>query len=112
MFIRRKKVQSIGLILLGLLSCLPRWDGFEYLANPLKEIRVIDQLLGHLNNSHLLSVIAGAIITGIIQSSTATVGIIMGFLSNGVMNIDTGIAIMLGSNIGMRKQDQPNQVST
>ena len=60
---------------------------------------MIDLLLEQLDNSYVLSILAGAIITGIIQSSTATVGIIMG-LSNGSHGIYTGVAIMLGSNIG------------
>ena len=100
LFIRNKKVQSIGLILLGISFVFTAMGGFEYLARPLGESAFMSPLLLSLNDSYLLSVIAGMILTGIIQSSTATTGIIMGFLTNGAMDIDTGVAIILGSNIG------------
>ena len=100
LLIRNKKVQSIGLILLGISFVFTAMEGFEYLATPLGDSAFMSPLLLSLNDSYLLSVIAGMILTGIIQSSTATTGIIMGFLTNGAMDIDTGVAIILGSNIG------------
>ncbi|MCQ6276270.1 Na/Pi cotransporter family protein [Bacillus sp. V3B] len=100
LFAGKKKIQSMGLILLGISLVFTAMGGFEHLATPLKEIGFMDQLLSSLNDSYLLSVLTGAVITGIIQSSTATTGIIMGFLTSGAMSVDTGVAIMLGSNIG------------
>lgn len=100
LFIPVRKIQSIGMILLGISFVFMAMNGFEHLAIPLKQMGIIDLLLLSLDNSYILSILAGAMITGIIQSSTATTGIIMGFLSSGAMDIDTGIAIMLGSNIG------------
>ena len=100
LFIRKKKMQSIGLILLGISFVFTAMGGFEYLARPLGKSAFMSPLLLSLDDSYLLSVLAGIILTGIIQSSTATTGIIMGFLTNGSMHIDTGVAIMLGSNIG------------
>jgi phosphate:Na+ symporter len=100
LFMKKKKLQSTGLILLGISFVFMAMDGFEYLANPLRELAMIDTLLSNLDESYLLSVIAGTIITALIQSSTATTAIIMGFLSSGAINLDTGIAILLGSNIG------------
>ena len=100
LFMKKKKFQSTGLILLGISFVFMAMGGFEYLAIPLKEFGIIDTLLSNLDKSYLLSVIAGTIITAVIQSSTATTAIIMGFLSSGALNLDTGIAILLGSNIG------------
>ncbi len=100
LFIQKGKVQSFGMILLGVSFVFLAMKGFGHLAVPLKQMGMIDLLLEQLDNSYVLSILAGAIITGIIQSSTATVGIIMGFLATGAMDIDTGVAIMLGSNIG------------
>lgn len=100
LFIPRGKVQSIGLILLGISFVFMAMNGFGKLAIPLKQLGIIDSLLLTLDTSYLFSILAGAIITGIIQSSTATVGILMGFLSTGAMDIDTAVAVMLGSNIG------------
>jgi len=100
LFTGKKKPQSFGLVLLGIFFLFTAMGGFEYLAGPLKEIGIIDRFLLSLKESYLLGVLAGAVITGIIQSSTATTGIIMGFLSHGAIEIDTGVAILLGSNIG------------
>ncbi|MBB6446377.1 Na/Pi symporter [Bacillus benzoevorans] len=100
LFIPRGKVQSFGMILLGISFIFMAMNGFGRLAIPLKQLGIIDMLLLTLDNSYIWSILTGTIITGIIQSSTATVGIIMGFLSSESMDIDTGVAIMLGSNIG------------
>ncbi|WNS74348.1 Na/Pi symporter [Bacillus sp. DTU_2020_1000418_1_SI_GHA_SEK_038] len=96
----KRNVRNIGLILLGISAVFSAMGGFEYLAGPLRSIDFVNQLLLQLKESYLLSILAGTIITAIIQSSTATTGIIMGFLSGGAFGLDTGIAIMLGSNIG------------
>lgn len=100
LFMKIKKLQSVGLILLGISFVFMAMDGFEYLALPLKKYGIIDHFISLMNDNLLLSVTAGIIITAIIQSSTATTAIIMGFLSAGSMDLDTGIAILLGSNIG------------
>lgn len=94
------KVRSIGIILLGLSFVFTAMKGFEYIAGPLSNLSVISESIYQLNNNHFFSVLVGIIITAIIQSSTATTGIVMGFLSGNVFGIDTGIAIMLGANIG------------
>jgi phosphate:Na+ symporter len=100
LFTMRKKWQSIGVVLLGISFVFMAMGGFESLAEPLREFGVIDRLLHTLNESYLIAVITGAIITGIIQSSTATTGIIMGFLTGGAIELDSAIAVILGSNIG------------
>ncbi|MEH7124088.1 Na/Pi symporter [Bacillus sp. JJ1773] len=100
LLIGNRNVRSIGLILLGISAVFAAMGGFEYLAGPLRSIEFVNQLLIELKGSYLLSILAGTIITAIIQSSTATTGIIMGFLSGGAFGLDTGIAMMLGSNIG------------
>jgi phosphate:Na+ symporter len=100
LLLRNSTIRSIGTIFLGLSFIFTAMNGFEYLATPISELPFMNQSFIELNNSHFLSVIAGIIITAIIQSSTATTGIVMGFLTGNVFGIDTGIAIMLGANIG------------
>lgn len=97
---RKRKLRSIGLIIFGIASVFTSMNGFERLAGPLSSIEFVHHLLLHLDDSYLYSILTGTFITAIIQSSTATTGIIMGFLTNRVVQLDTGIAIMLGSNIG------------
>lgn len=100
LFLPSAKGRSIGIIFLGLSFVFTAMNGFEYLAAPVSNLPFMTYSINQLDSSHLLSVLAGVFITAIIQSSTATTGIVMGFLTTDVFAIDTGIAIMLGANIG------------
>lgn len=100
MLFNHLKIRSSGSILFGMSAVFIAIQGFEYLATPLTELSSVESILTMLNNSHLLSVLFGMILTALIQSSTAMTGITMGFLSGDVLKLDSGIAIMLGSNIG------------
>ena len=97
---KNKSLRSSGLALLGLSSVFAAMRGFEYLAGSVKDNDMVNHWLLTLDGNYLFAVAAGIVLTAIIQSSTATTGIIMGFLTAGAMDLDTGIAIMLGSNIG------------
>lgn len=97
---KNKKVRSIGMLIFGIASVFTAMKGFELLAFPLTSIPFIQQSILSINDSIFLSLLTGAGITAIIQSSTAMTGIAMGFLTAGLLKLDAGIAIMLGANIG------------
>lgn len=97
---RHKNTRSIGYILFGIAAVFISMNGFKTLAKPMTDIHFVEQTITLMDNSHLVGILIGAIITGIIQSGTALIGIAMGFLSEGMIQIQTGIALMLGSNIG------------
>jgi phosphate:Na+ symporter len=59
---------------------------------------VIDVLSGSSNA--LLALVAGAVITALIQSSSATTGIVIALAAAGLVDLPTGIAIILGANVG------------
>lgn len=99
-FLKNKNAKAFGLILLGMATVFAAMSGFKYLAKPLSSLPIIQQLIIDMNESYLLSVGVGAIITALIHSSSATTGIIMGFLSSQLLTIGAGIAVMLGANIG------------
>lgn len=98
--IRINKIRSIGLFFYGLGAIFMALFGFERLATPVADSKVIGPFLLALEENTLLAVLAGCIITAIIQSSTAMTGIAMGFLQANVISLPVGIATMLGSNIG------------
>ncbi|MBP1949313.1 Na/Pi symporter [Virgibacillus litoralis] len=101
MLIKRNNIlRNSGIALIGLSAVFGAMWGFKTLAAPLTEMAFIDQLFLTLDNNLFLAVIAGAIICAIIQSSTATTGITMGFIATGSLNLDTAVAIVLGANIG------------
>lgn len=61
---------------------------------------VISWFLEQSQQSLLWGVVAGALLTAVIQSSAATIAIVMGLASVQVVSIELGIAIVLGANIG------------
>jgi phosphate:Na+ symporter len=97
---KNKAVRSIGMLLFGIASVFTAMKGFELLAHPLTSLSFINSFILSINDNIVLSLLTGAIVTAIIQSSTAMTGIAMGFLTAGLLQLDAGIAIVLGANIG------------
>jgi phosphate:Na+ symporter len=97
---RMKPFFNIGCILFGLGSIFVAMNGFEHLAADIVALPLASSLFTLADQYHYAGIGIGTVVTAVIQSSTATTGIIMGFLSSHSLTIDTGIAIMLGSNIG------------
>lgn len=58
------------------------------------------QLLGFLTNNRLLAVLVGTAITGIIQSSSATTVMVVGFVNAGILNLTQAVGVIMGANIG------------
>lgn len=58
------------------------------------------QLLGFLTNNRLLAIIVGALITAIIQSSSATTVMVVGFVNASIINLTQAVGVIMGANIG------------
>ncbi len=57
-------------------------------------------ILEHLTSSPLKGLILGIVVTAVIQSSSATTVMVVGFVNSGIMNITQSIGVLMGSNIG------------
>lgn len=57
-------------------------------------------LLRFLTNNRLLGVLMGALITAIIQSSSATTVMVVGFVNAGILNLTQAVGVIMGANIG------------
>ncbi|MCM3122464.1 Na/Pi symporter [Mesobacillus sp. AQ2] len=97
---RNRTWQNLGAISFGIAAIFAAMRGFTFLADPVTSLPAVEHALANLNNSHWISIFTGTIVTGMIQSSTAMTGIVMGFLSEGTLSMDSAIAAMLGANIG------------
>lgn len=97
---RNRTWQNLGAISFGIAAIFAAMRGFTFLADPVTSLPAVEQALANLNNSHWISILTGTIVTGMIQSSTAMTGMVMGFLSEGTLSMDSAIAAMLGANIG------------
>lgn len=89
-----------GGIVFGLGCIFVALNGFESLAEPLKQFPIIEESLVFTNDFPNASILIGTVMTAIIQSSTAATGISMSFLNEGVFSLPSAIGIMLGANIG------------
>lgn len=83
---------GIGLFLYGITAM---GEGLEYAAGS-----KMKKILGALTKNRLLAVIMGALVTGLIQSSTATTVMVVGFVNAGLMNLAQAVGVIMGANIG------------
>ena len=100
-FILGKKTsrKNIGSILVGFAVLMSGMDFMKNAVAPITEIPQFQNLLVMFTNP-ILGVIVGAIFTGIIQSSAASVGILQAFAQTGSITYGMAIPIILGQNIG------------
>lgn len=99
MFTKSEKKQGIGTILLGFMALM---TGMELMSDSmafLENEKWFSDLMVSFSNP-LLGILAGAVLTGIIQSSSASVGILQSLCSTGAVTFGTAIPIILGQNIG------------
>ena len=99
MFAKSHKKKDIGTILLGFATLMFGMDTMSAAVSGLKDIPEFQQLFILFKNP-ILGVLVGAILTGIIQSSSASVGILQALSSTGAVTYGAAIPIIMGQNIG------------
>lgn len=90
----------LGSVSFGLGCVFLAMEGLSNLAEPLSQIPLASEIFARTNHSLAFGVGLGTLIAAIIQSSTATTAIAMGFLEENLLHLPAGIAIMFGANIG------------
>ena len=100
LFAKRKKYQYIGQVILGFGILFLGLNIMSETMHPLRESQYIVDLMKNFGTYPILGVLAGMAITVIVQSSSATFGILVGLVSVGVIDFSSGVPILLGSNIG------------
>ena len=93
------KKKDTGTILLGFATLMFGMDLMSSAVSGLKDVPEFRNILTMFSNP-ILGVVAGAVITGIIQSSSASVGILQALSSTGQINFGMAIPIIMGQNIG------------
>jgi phosphate:Na+ symporter len=100
LFSRNKKWVYIGETILGFgilfFGLAVMKDAFE----PLKGSAELIHYFSYIGDNHLLGVLIGAIMTIIVQSSTASIGITIAMATSGLLSFEASVAIILGENIG------------
>lgn len=99
MFLKNSRKKDIGQILLGFSVLMFGMEAMSEAVKPLKDIPEFQNILLMFSNP-ILGVLAGAVLTAIIQSSSASVGILQALCSTGQITFGTAIPIIMGQNIG------------
>ena len=99
MFCKNGKKKDTGMILLGFATLMFGMDTMSGAVAGLKDVPAFAQLFVAFKNP-VLGVLAGAVLTGIIQSSSASVGILQALAVTGQVSYAAAIPIIMGQNIG------------
>lgn len=92
---KKQKYLGNGLVGFGLLFL-----GMKHMGDAMKFLRGREDIFLAFSHNPLLGVLAGAGLTMLVQSSSATVGLTIAMASQGLLNLDAAIPILLGDNIG------------
>lgn len=99
MFIKDQKKKDIGMIMIGFSVLMFGMDSMSAAVKPLADVPEFTNIMTAFSNP-LFGVLAGTILTAIIQSSSASVGILQALCMTGAVPYNVALPIIMGQNIG------------
>ena len=99
MFTKSQKKKDVGTIFVGFAILMYGMSAMSGAVEPLADVPEFTGLLVKFSNP-LLGVVAGAVLTAIIQSSSASVGILQALCLTGMVPFSAALPIIMGQNIG------------
>ncbi len=99
MFSKKNKSKDTAMILLGFATLMTGMETMSDAVSGLKEVPEFTNILTLFSNP-VLGVLAGAVLTAIIQSSSASVGILQAISTTGAITFGTAIPVIMGMAIG------------
>ncbi|MFO7929215.1 MAG: Na/Pi cotransporter family protein [Candidatus Humimicrobiaceae bacterium] len=99
-FGKRKKYKNIGMAIIGLGLLFLGMSIMKGALSPLRENIAFKNFLLIFSKNPFLGVLAGIALTAMLQSSSATIGLLIALASQGLIPIEAAIPILLGDNIG------------
>lgn len=96
---KKAKKKDIGRIFVGFAVLMTGMDLMQGAIDPIANSPKFQEVLVAFNNP-LLGVLVGAVFTGIIQSSAASIGILMTFSAGGALTYEMALPLIMGFNIG------------
>ena len=99
MFSKKERKKDIGTIMIGFAVLM---FGMETMSDAVKPLADVPEFTGILTmfSNPILGLIAGAVLTAVIQSSSASVGILQALCATGAVSYGTALPIIMGQNIG------------
>lgn len=99
LFAKSNKKKDVGTIMTGFAILMIGMDTMSGAVAPLAEVKEFRELFLMFENP-VLGVIVGTLLTAVIQSSSASVGILQALCQTGMVNYGSAIPIIMGQNIG------------
>ncbi|MFQ6794115.1 Na/Pi cotransporter family protein [Thomasclavelia sp.] len=98
-FFKNKKLDMIGTIVAGLGILFMGMEMMSGAMMPLRDSKEFVNIVSTFQNP-LIGIVVGAVFTAIIQSSSASVGILIALAKSGVISLSSAIYVLFGQNIG------------
>lgn len=99
-FFKKNQIQNLGEVIFGFGGLFLGMELMSGGMKPLSELPAFIDLTVNMREHSILGVIVGTVFTLIVQSSSATVGILQGLYSEGVLTLDASLPVLFGDNIG------------
>ncbi|MGP4067716.1 Na/Pi cotransporter family protein [Halobacillus sp. B29] len=99
-FFKNKKVTNLGQTVFGLGALFFGLETMSGGMKPLRSLEAFRELTLSMSENPVLGVVIGTLFTVIVQSSSATIGILQGLFGEGLVDIQAALPVLFGDNIG------------
>lgn len=99
-FIKRKMYNYIGQTIFGFGMLFLGLSSMSGGVKPLRDLEVFKQFIIDLSNHPILGVVVGTVFTFIVQSSSATIGILQTIADENMIEVKSALPVLFGDNIG------------
>ncbi len=99
-FGQKEKTKTTGSIIVGFGFLFFGLEFMSEAVKPLRDAPIFIEAFAKLGHNPILGILAGAVVTAVVQSSSASVGILQVLAENGIVTWSAAVFIILGQNIG------------
>src|SRR5690625_584230 len=99
-FFKNQKVNAIGQAVFGFGALFFGLGLMSSGMSPLRSLETFHELTVRMSSSPILGVVIGTVFTMIVQSSSATIGILQGLFAEGAISLKAALPVILGDNMG------------
>ncbi|GAA0445701.1 MAG: Na/Pi cotransporter family protein [Bacillota bacterium] len=99
-FFKSQKVNAVGQAIFGFGAL---FFGLELMSSGMKPLRTLEafhELTVNMSENPVLGVVIGTVFTVVVQSSSATIGILQGLFAEGAIELKAAIPVLFGDNLG------------
>ncbi|SFL81832.1 phosphate:Na+ symporter [Gracilibacillus orientalis] len=99
-FLKSNKLSNIGLTIFGFGSLFFGLDLMGSGLKPLRHMEMFHDLTVSMSDTPILGVVIGTVFTVIVQSSSATIGILQSLMTEGAIELKAALPVLFGDNLG------------